>query len=287
MSEIRPLRSALYLPANRASAVEKARQADCDAVILDLEDAVAPEAKSEAREAAVAAVNEGGFGHRLLVVRVNALDTEWGPADCASLAGSSPDAVLVPKLCHPEEAGVYRQQIGDGPELWAMLETCVAFTQLPAISAKAAATNLTTYVMGTNDLALEMRAKLDTARTPFLPLLTQAVVNARANGLAILDGVFNDIADEEGLAEQCEQGAVMGFDGKTIIHPKQLAICNAAFSPSAAQVERARAIVAAFALPENAGKGVIKLDGRMTEILHLREAERSLALHAAMQRNSP
>lgn len=286
MSDIRPLRSALYLPANRESAVAKARKADCDAVILDLEDAVAPEAKAEARAAAVAAVNEGGFDHRLLVVRVNALDTEWGPADLTALAGCRPDAVLVPKLCHPDEAGIYRQQLGVGPELWAMLETCIAFTQLSAISAKAAAANLTTYVMGTNDLALEMRAKLDTRRAPFQSLLASAVVNARAHGMSVLDGVFNDIADEDGLAAQCQQGANMGFDGKTLIHPKQLAIANAAFSPAPSEVKRATSICDAFALPENANKGVIKIDGRMTEILHLREAERTLALHKATKRNS-
>jgi len=286
MNQITPLRSALYLPANRASAVEKARNADCDAVILDLEDAVAPEAKAEARAAAVAAVNEGRFGHRLLAVRVNALDTEWGPADCAAIAGCDPDAILVPKLCHPDEAGIYRQQIGDRAELWAMLETCIAFTRLAEISAKAASANLTTYVMGTNDLALEMQARLDTQRTPFLPLLTQAVVNARAHGLKILDGVFNDIADEQGLSAQCGQGAAMGFDGKTVIHPKQLSAANAAFSPSVDEVSRAQTIVAAFKLPENAGKGVIKVDGRMTEILHLRQAERTLALHDAAIRNS-
>lgn len=285
-SDIRPLRSALYLPANRASAVQKARNADCDAVILDLEDAVAPEAKSEARHAAVEAVNQGGFGHRLLVVRINALDTQWGPADCAALAGCGPDAVLVPKLCHPEEAGIYRQQLGNGPELWAMLETCIAFTQLSAIAAKSKESNLTTFVMGTNDLALEMRAKLDIERTAFQPLLTQAVVTTRAHGLAILDGVFNDIADESGLQRQCEQGAAIGFDGKTVIHPKQLAITNSAFSPSDDEVAKARTIVEAFALPENAGKGVIKVDGRMTEILHLREAERTLALHDATEHNT-
>ncbi|WP_348631981.1 CoA ester lyase [Pontixanthobacter sp. CEM42] len=221
------------------------------------------------------------------VVRVNALDTEWGPADLAALSGCQPQAVLVPKLCHPDEAGIYRGQLGGGPELWAMLETCIAFTQLSQISAKAAAARLTTYVMGTNDLALEMRAKLDTKRAPFQPILTQAVINARAYGLSVLDGVFNDIADEDGLAAQCRQGADMGFDGKTLIHPKQLSIANAAFSPSADVVAKAQSIRDAFALPENAGKGVIKVDGRMTEILHLREAQRTLALHAATQRNTP
>ncbi len=290
MTDIRPLRSALYLPANRASAVAKARQADCDVVILDLEDAVAPDAKADARAAAVDAVNEGGFGHRLLVVRINALDTEWGPADCAAMAGCGPDAVLVPKLCHPEEAGIYRQQIGGsakyGPEIWAMLETCIAFTQLREISANAAKAGLTTYVLGTNDLALEMRAKLDSERAPFSPLMTQAVVAARAFGLSVIDGVFNDLADETGLARQCAQGAAFGFDGKTLIHPKQLAAANAAFSPSPDEVAKAQAVCAAFKLPENAGKGVIKVDGRMTEILHLREAERTLALHDATKRNT-
>lgn len=283
---IRPLRSALYLPANRASAVAKARSANCDAVILDLEDAVAPDAKAEARAAAVTAITEGGFAHRVLAVRVNALDTEWGAADLAALAQRPPDAVLVPKLCHPDEASIYRAQLGAGPELWAMLETCIAFTQLGAISAKAASANLTTFVIGTNDLALEMRAKLDTQRAAFLPLLSQAILHARAHGLSILDGVFNDIADLDGLMQQCQQGAAMGFDGKTLIHPKQLDAANTAFSPSADELTAAQNIRNAFAAPENAGKGVINVGGKMTEILHLRAAERTLALDAATKRNT-
>lgn len=289
-ASIRPLRSALYLPANRASALAKARAAQSDAVVLDLEDAVAPEAKAEARIAAATAVSEGGFGHRLLVVRVNALDTEWGAADMAAMSACTPDAVLMPKLCHPDEAGIYRQQLGavdhEGPELWAMLETCIAFTQLGATAARAASANLTTFVMGTNDLALEMRATLDTNRAPFQPLLAQAVIHARAHGLSILDGVFNDLADEDGLAQQCQQGAKMGFDGKTLIHPKQIATANAAFSPSDAEVASAQMVCEAFAAPENTGKGVITVNGRMTEILHLRQAERTLALYAATQRNT-
>lgn len=283
---IRPLRSALYLPANRASAVAKVRSANCDAVILDLEDAVAPDAKAEARAAAVTAITEGGFAHRVLAVRVNALDTEWGAADLAALAQRPPDAVLVPKLCHPDEASIYRAQLGAGPELWAMLETCIAFTQLGAISAKAASANLTTFVIGTNDLALEMRATLDTQRAAFLPLLSQAILHARAHGLSILDGVFNDIADLDGLTQQCQQGAAMGFDGKTLIHPKQLDAANTAFSPSADEVTAAQNIRNAFAASENAGKGVINVGGKMTEILHLRAAERTLALDAATKRNT-
>lgn len=279
---LRPLRSALYLPANRASAVEKARAADCDAVILDLEDAVAPEAKEEAREAAVAAIAEGGFGGRLLVVRINALETEWGAHDCMALAGSGVEAVLVPKLSTPDQLARYRAAVGDGPELWAMLETCTAFLDLPAIAAACPSHSLTTFVLGTNDLALEMRCTLDVERKAMQSLLVQSVVAARAHGLAVLDGVFNDISDEAGFAIQCAQGAAMGFDGKTVIHPKQLSIANAAYGPGEEQITRSRAVVEAFALPENEGKGVIKVDGRMTEILHLREAQRILAMQAAI-----
>lgn len=286
----RPLRTALYLPANRASAVAKAREADCDAVILDLEDAVAPDAKAEAREAAIAAAREGGFGERLLVIRVNALDSEWGGADCAALQGlghgPNAAAVLVPKLSSAQELTAYRAALGDGPELWAMLETCAAFLDLPAIAAAAGDAGLTTFVLGTNDLALEMRCKLDTERSAMLPLLTQSVVAARAHGLSVLDGVFNALEDYGGFAEQCKQGAALGFDGKTVIHPAQLPAANAAFGPSDSDIADAEKIVAAFSAPENEGKGVIRLEGRMVEVLHLRQAERTLAISTAIRRNS-
>ncbi len=278
----RPLRTALYLPANRASAIAKARIADCDAVILDLEDAVAPDAKAEARDAAVTAVREGGFGDRLLVVRINAMSSEWGADDCAALRGSGVAAVLVPKLSSAAELSEYRAALGDGPELWAMLETCAAFIDLPNIATAAKGAGLTTFVLGTNDLALEMRCALDTERSAMLSLLTQSVVAARAYGLSVLDGVFNALEDEAGFTAQCEQGAAWGFDGKTVIHPKQLAIANASFAPSDAEIAKAESIVAAFAEPENAGKGVIKLDGQMVEILHLHEAQRALLIRAAV-----
>ena len=251
-------------------------------MILDLEDAVAPEAKVEARAAAIAAIEQGGFGGRLLVVRVNALDSEWGAEDCVALAGTGVSAVLVPKVSTVDQIARYRSAIGEGPELWAMLETCAAFLDLPALAASCPSHGLTTFVLGTNDLALEMRCALDTQRIAMQPLLVQSVVAARAYDLAVLDGVFNDIADEAGFASQCAQGAAMGFDGKTVIHPKQLAVANAAYGPTDDQIARARAVVEAFALPENQGKGVIKVDGRMTEILHLREAERTLAMQAAI-----
>lgn len=275
----RPLRSALYLPANRASAIEKARQSDADAVILDLEDAVAPEAKEEARAAACEAVRAGGFGNRLLIVRANGLDTPWGKADLTALKETPPDAVLLPKVGTPATVAQARQALGGTAPVWAMIETCAAFLDLGAI---AAAEGLEAFVIGTNDLALEMRCALDVERSAMASLLTQAIVAARAHGRAVLDGVFNDLADEDGLARQCAQGAALGFDGKTIIHPKQIAWANAAFAPSAEAVARSRAVVAAFALPENAGRGVIKVDGRMTELLHLKQAERILAMEEAI-----
>ncbi len=286
----RPLRTALYLPANRASAVAKAREADCDAVILDLEDAVAPDAKAQAREAAISAAREGSFGHRLLVIRVNALDSEWGEADCNALRAlerkSEIAAVLVPKLSSAGQLAEYRDAVGDGPELWAMLETCAAFLDLSDIASAAKSAGLTTFVLGTNDLALEMRCTLDTGRSAMLPLLTQSVVAARAYGLSVLDSVFNALDDEAGFAVQCEQGAMLGFDGKTVIHPAQLAAANAAFGPSAHEIASAEKIAAAFAAPENAGKGVIRLEGKMVEVLHLRQAERTLAISAAIRRDS-
>lgn len=277
----RPLRSALYLPADRPSAIEKARQSDADAVILDLEDAVAPDAKADARTAAVAAAGEGGFGNRLLVIRANGLDTAWGADDLEALAGAPVDAVLLPKVASPTLIAQARAALGGAMPVWAMIETCEAFLDLGAI---AASEGLEAFVIGTNDLALEMRCTLDVDRGPVLSLLTQAVVAARAHGLAAIDGVFNDIADEDGLARQCAQGSAIGFDGKTVIHPKQLAIANAAFGPTETALTRSRAVVDAFALPENAGKGVIKVDGKMTELLHLKEAQRILAMQAAIER---
>lgn len=269
------LRSALYLPANRASAVEKARHCDADAIILDLEDAVAPDAKEEARHAALMAVREGGFGQRLLVVRANGLDSPWGADDLASLHGANVDAVLLPKVSSPAQVMNARTILGDSMPVWAMIETCAALLDLSAI---AASPGLTAFVIGANDLALEMRCTLDIERTAMAGLLTQAIVAARAHDLSVVDGVFNELDDLDGLARQCAQGATMGFDGKTVIHPKQIAAANAAFGPSAEALVKAQAIVDTFALPENAGKGVIKVDGRMAELLHLKQAQQLLAM---------
>ncbi|MEO7384003.1 MAG: CoA ester lyase [Novosphingobium sp.] len=277
----RPRRSALYLPASNARAIEKARGLAADAIILDLEDAVAPDAKEAARAAAVAAVRTGGFGNRELAIRANGLDSPWGAADLAAIAGSGADAVLVPKISTPEDIAACEVALKDAPasmQIWAMIETCSAVSQLDAIAAMARSTRLSLWIMGVNDLAKEMRARLTSERTPFLPILTLAVCAARAHGLAILDGVCNEFRDLDLFRAEARQGQLFGFDGKTLIHPDQITPCNAVFSPSEAELAQARAVISAFALPENAGKGAIRVDGKMTELLHLDQAKRLVAI---------
>ena len=271
----RPRRSALYLPASNARAIAKARTLDADMVILDLEDAVAPEAKADARAAAAAAVREGGFGRRELIVRINALTTEWGIADLRAIAAAEPDGILVPKVDSPHALADVRSLMGTATPLWAMVETCAC---LPVLHAIAGVTGLGGLVMGTNDLALEMRARLLPGRAPFLPVLTAAVAAARAHGAAVLDGVCNDFTDLDRFRAECEQGRDFGFDGKTVIHPAQIAPCNAVFGPSTEELAWADAVIAAFDQPENADKGAVRVDGRMVERLHLEEALRLRAL---------
>lgn len=281
----RPRRSALYLPASNQKALAKARTLPADVIILDLEDAVAPDLKAEARAAAVAAVAEGGFGRRELVVRANALNTPWGAEDLAAISTAGPEAVLVPKVNSPQEVRAYDAALAAAPahtRLWIMIETCACLPLLHDIAACAADTRLAGFVLGTNDLAKEMQAKLSRARTPFLPILTMAVAAARAHGLVVLDGVCNEFRDLDLFRAEAEQGLEFGFDGKTLIHPDQIAPCNAVFSPNAGEIAWARAIVAAFELPENAGKGAIKVDGKMVELLHLDQAKRTLAIAAAI-----
>lgn len=281
----RPRRSALYLPASNQKALDKARTLPADVVILDLEDAVAPELKAEARAAAVAAVREGGFGRRELVVRANGLNTLWGAEDLAAISTVGPDAVLVPKVNSPEEVRAYDAALSAAPprtRLWIMIETCACLPLLHDIAACGADTRLAGFVLGTNDLAKEMHAKPGPARTPFLPILTMAVAAARAHGLIVLDGVCNEFRDLDLFQAEAEQGLEFGFDGKTLIHPDQIAPCNDVFSPSAEEVAWAKAVSAAFELPENAGKGAIKVDGKMVELLHLDQAQRTLAIAAAI-----
>ena len=269
----RARRSALYLPASNARAINKARTVACDVVILDLEDAVAPEAKTDARAAAVAAIREGGFGARELVVRVNALATPHGEADLEALASVPPHAILIPKGCTHGDLTAVAARAPHVP-LWAMIETPAAILHLASI---AAAPGLAALVMGTNDLAADLGCTPGPDRMPLHCAMALTVAAARAYGLTVLDGVFNAIEDDAGFAAEAAQGAAFGFDGKTLIHPRQIAACNAAFAPAPAALAEARAVIAAFADPANAGQGAIRLGKRMIERLHLAAAHRLLA----------
>lgn len=274
---VRPRRSALFMPASNARAVEKARSLDCDVVILDLEDSVAPELKAAARDQAIAAAAAGGFGARSLFVRVNALDTPWGADDCRAVVGAGFEAVVLPKVSSPADLEAASALL-DGLPLWAMIETCAGMLDLPAIVASASATKLEGLLAGTNDLAKEMRCTPGPERTPLLGHLAMIVTAARAAGLVALDGVCNVIEDGPVLAAECAQGAMFGFDGKSLIHPAQIAAANRAYGPTAEAIAWADRIIAAFALPENAGKGVIRVDGEMVELLHLEQAQRIAAM---------
>ncbi|WP_411288100.1 HpcH/HpaI aldolase/citrate lyase family protein [Phenylobacterium sp.] len=282
MTADRPRRSVLYLPASNERAIDKARGLACDAVILDLEDAVAPDAKVQARTQALAAVQAGGFGPREVVIRVNGLDTPWGAEDLAAARVAGAAAVLVPKIASADDLPAYAAALGGQTRLWAMIETCAAIFALDAIGAASAANRVDAWVIGSNDLAKEMRCRPGVERAPLAAALSLSVMAARAHGLAVLDGVFNEITDAEGLARQCAQGAEFGFDGKTLIHPSQIPAANRAFTPDAQAVAWARTVVAAFDLIENAGKGVVQVAGRMVERLHLAEARRQIAIVEAV-----
>lgn len=270
---LRPRRSALFLPASNPRAIAKARTLPADVIILDLEDAVAPEVKEDARAAAIAAVAEG-FGSSEHVIRANALDTEWGEADLHALRDASVDAVLLPKVESAATLARARAILGDVP-LWAMIETPRAILDLREI---AAAPGLAALIAGTNDLAKDLRCRPGDTRAPLLPILSQIVVAARAHGLTALDGVSNAIDDPARVEAECEQGRDLGFDGKTLIHPSQIDPANRVFAPSAEEIAWARTVVAAFAAPEAQGKGAIRVEGKMIELLHLAEAKRTVAL---------
>jgi citrate lyase subunit beta / citryl-CoA lyase len=285
----RPRRSVLYMPGTNARAMEKARELPVDAVILDLEDAVAPDAKAKARELIVETLKKGGFGGREVLVRINGLDTAWWLDDLAVIAAAGPDAVLVPKISDPEQLhGVAKHLVGVRADakirIWAMMETPLAMLNAGAIASAATdpQTRLAGFVMGTNDLAKDTRARLLPGRAPMLPWLMTCVAAARAYGLDILDGVYNELGNAEGFVAECRQARDLGFDGKTLIHPQQIAPCNEAFSPTAEEVAAARKIIAAFDLPENASKGVIQIEGRMVERLHADMARRTVAIADAI-----
>jgi citrate lyase subunit beta / citryl-CoA lyase len=286
---IRPRRSVLYMPGSNARAIEKARSLPADAVILDLEDSVAPEAKVAARQQVVDAVKAGGFGAREVIVRVNGLDTPWHVDDVTAAAHAAPDGILVPKISTPQQLEAIGQRLLDmqahhRTRIWAMIETPLAIFNILSLAAEAddSESRLTAFVMGTNDLAKDTRARIVPGRAPMLPWLMQCVAAAHIYGVDIIDGVYNDLGNAEGFARECGEARDMGFDGKTLIHPNQIEACNAAFSPSADDVAQAQKIIAAFDLPENKNKGVVAIDGRMVERLHAEMARRTVAIAQAI-----
>lgn len=284
----RPRRSCLYMPGANAKALEKAKTLPADVLLLDLEDSVAPDAKEAARDQVAAAVKAGGYGKREVVVRVNALATPWGRDDVAAAGSAKPDGILAPKVetaaqVAELDGAMSAAGFGAGASLWIMIETPRAIFSLPEIVAAAETTRLRVLVMGLNDLAKETRMRASSGRAAFHWSMSATVTTARMAGLTAIDGVYNDIADTAGFGAECRQGLEFGFDGKTLIHPSQIDACNAVFAPTSEEVTRARAVIDAFALPENAGKGVIKVDGRMAELLHLEEAKRVVAVSEAIE----
>ena len=277
------------MPGSNARALEKARTLAADGVILDLEDSVAPDAKEAARQQVADAVKAGGFGRREVFIRVNGVDTPWHADDLAAAAHAAPDVILVPKVSSPDTLDMIGRRLLDmgtahKTRVWAMIETPLAIFNILAIAAAArdSETRLGGFVMGTNDLAKDTRARLVPGRAPMLPWLTTCVAAARIHGVEILDGVYNDIGNADGFAAECKQGVELGFDGKTLIHPNQIEPCNKAFSPSAEDVAQARKMIATFDLAENKTKGVVSIDGRMVERLHADMARRTVAIADAI-----
>jgi citrate lyase subunit beta / citryl-CoA lyase len=284
-ASLRPRRSVLYMPGANERALEKAKTIPADALILDLEDAVAPEAKADARKRVAAAAASGEYGYRELTIRVNAPGTPWHADDLRSAAEAGPDAVVVPKVgsaqtVHEVERALEAAGVPDSTAIWAMIETPHAM--LDARHIAAAGERLAVLVMGTNDLAKELHAEHVPGRAPLLTGLSLALLAAREGGKAILDGVYNDVKDLEGFEDECVQGRQFGFDGKTLIHPAQVEPCNRVFTPSDEQVEHSRRIIEAFEQAAREGRGVVTVDGRMIENLHVEEARRILALAGAV-----
>jgi citrate lyase subunit beta / citryl-CoA lyase len=290
---IRPRRSVLYMPGSNARAIEKARTLAVDGIILDLEDAVAPDAKEQARKQVTEAVKAGGFGTRELFIRVNGINTQWHADDMLAVAHCGADAILVPKISTVDQLERVGQRLLDMKanlkmSVWAMIETPEAIFNINALAAEAhdSETRLAGFVMGTNDLAKETRARIVPGRAPMMSWLARCLLAAHAHGIDILDGVYNDIGDAEGFARECEQGRDMGFDGKTLVHPSQIEACNTAFSPSPAEVEQARSTIAVFDRKENKDKGVVQIDGRMVERMHADIARRTVAIADAIAKQN-
>jgi citrate lyase subunit beta/citryl-CoA lyase len=286
---IRPRRSVLYMPGSNARAIEKAKSLACDGIIIDLEDAVAPDAKQAARTQVAQSVKAGGFGRREIFIRVNGPETPWFADDMDAAVHAAPDAILVPKISTPETIEMIGQRLlGMHAEtrvhIWAMIETPVAIFNAPLLAAMArdSETRLAGFVIGTNDIARASRARLVPGRLPMIGWLSDCVLAAHAYGIDILDGVYNEISDAEGFVAECIQGRDLGFDGKTLIHPSQIEACNAAFSPSAEEIAQARVTISAFEQPENRDKGAIALGGRMVERMHADMARRTVAIAQAI-----
>lgn len=284
MSDLRPRRSVLYMPAANERALDKAKSIPSDALIFDLEDAVSPDAKPDARRNAVAAATSGEYGQREITIRCNALSTEWGAEDLVAAATSGVSAVVIPKVNSVQDvddvsAALDRAGAPSSLMIWAMIETPTAIFDVRKIAAHP---RVATLVMGTNDLAKELRATQVRGRAPLLPHLATALLAARENGKVILDGVFNDVKDLEAFRDECLQGATMGFDGKTLIHPSQVDIANDVWAPTADDVDYSKRVIAAFEEAAAEGRGVITVDGRMIENLHVENARRVLAVQQAI-----
>ncbi len=284
MTDFTPLRSVLYMPGSNERALEKAKTIACDALILDLEDAVAPEAKPAARAAATAAAASGDYGRRTVTIRVNGIGTEWHEADLAAASQAGPDAIVVPKVDSAEQVVrlVELMDAAGAPDhtrLWAMVETPRAI--LDVLSIALASERLGAFVLGTNDLVKELYAEHVPGRAPIVPSLHTVLLAGRAAGIAVIDGVYNDVKDADGFLAECEQGRQMGFDGKTLIHPGQVEGANSAFAPSEAAVEDARGLIAAF--EDGRGAGVVTYNGKMVESLHVESARRTLSIHEAIR----
>ncbi|WP_373236430.1 HpcH/HpaI aldolase/citrate lyase family protein [Cohaesibacter celericrescens] len=286
----RPRRTALYMPGSNARALEKARSLNVDVLLLDLEDSVALDNKDMARQQVVDAVKAGGFGYREVVVRINGLDTAWGEADLDAVARVQPDAVLVPKVDCAEDVYAVGRRLNDAGadqalKIWAMMETPGGMLRAAEITASTQEFNgrrLSCLVMGTNDLAKETRAAMLPGRAPMMPWLMTCLAAARAYDLDIIDGVYNQFNDAEGFDAECMQGAQMGMDGKTIIHPKQIEAANRIFSPSSEEIESCREIIEAFDAPENQSKNVMTINGNMVERLHADMARRVVEIAQAI-----
>ncbi|NVO26590.1 CoA ester lyase [Donghicola sp. C2-DW-16] len=269
----RPTRSVLYIPGSKERALDKAKTLPVDAIIFDLEDAVAIDEKVGARDTLKASLAAGGYGSRMKIVRINGLDTQWGEDDARAAATMECDAVLLPKVDGPEQLDALAALV-PGKDIWAMMETCKGMLHAEAIAAHPA---LKGFVMGTNDLAKELNTRFRADRLPMITSLQLCLLAAKAHGVTIVDGVYNAFKDDEGLKAECEQGRDMGFDGKTLIHPAQVEVCNAAFAPSEAEIDLAQRQIAAFEAAEAEGQGVAVVDGKIVENLHIVTAKKILA----------